>query len=392
MLVVSASFYSRAQDTRGFKFNNLTVSPFVNLDYAYDSNVNFNRARGAGLGASQGSEVGDSILTVNPGVDLTYIGNDWGLAGNAWWAYDRYAKVDSLSAGRYGESLAFYREAAKRWRFDLRQSYTKSSQNDSIIDGGQGLQREQEQFVLNGSVAYELSERTKATLSGMLSDLTYENRAPLSPLFGWTEYSVSLELARKLTEKSDVLVSGSYRIFSQDSDSTLSADSTEYGLMAGLGSRASKLIRYRVLTGLSLYEFESGEQEVAWTYSVTANWTVNKKVGLSAAGSSFFQPSKTGDGSRAEKVDALSVGVTYRPMKKLTTRLDLAARREEEQVSNGSGGGSTDELFSVRSRVDYELMRYVSIHGGLEYQKFISDQGESDFDQYRATVGMSLRY
>ena len=58
---------ARAQGTGGFKFNNLTVSPYVNLEYMYDSNVDSDR-----------TEVDDEIFSVNPGVDLTYTGNDRG--------------------------------------------------------------------------------------------------------------------------------------------------------------------------------------------------------------------------------------------------------------------------------------------------------------------------
>ena len=90
-----------AQDTQGFKFNNLTVSPFVNLAYTYDSNVNLDKR-----------EYDDSYLTINPGVDLTYTGNDWGLSGNAWYGYDKYLEYSELDEPRYGESLKFYTESA----------------------------------------------------------------------------------------------------------------------------------------------------------------------------------------------------------------------------------------------------------------------------------------
>ena len=54
-----------AQNGSGFKFNNLSVSPYVNLEYEYDSNVDYDK-----------NEYSDSILRVTPGVDLTYTGND----------------------------------------------------------------------------------------------------------------------------------------------------------------------------------------------------------------------------------------------------------------------------------------------------------------------------
>ena len=44
-----------AQETDGFKYNNLTVSPFVNLGYTYDSNVNYDQ-----------NETDDQFYTINP--------------------------------------------------------------------------------------------------------------------------------------------------------------------------------------------------------------------------------------------------------------------------------------------------------------------------------------
>ena len=95
-----------AQETQGFKFNNLTISPFVNLEYTYDSNVDMDT-----------KEYDDTYLTVNPGVDFNYKGNDWGLIGDAWYGYDKYQDYDELDADRYGESLKFYTESAKGLRF-----------------------------------------------------------------------------------------------------------------------------------------------------------------------------------------------------------------------------------------------------------------------------------
>jgi hypothetical protein len=95
MAVMLAGGRAWAQDTRGFKFNNLTVSPYMNLEYRYDSNVNYDKDQ----------EQDDNILRISPGVDLSYQGNMWGLSGNAWYAYDWYNDQDQLNADSYGESL-----------------------------------------------------------------------------------------------------------------------------------------------------------------------------------------------------------------------------------------------------------------------------------------------
>jgi hypothetical protein len=395
VVILFASSLSLAQEARGLKFNNLAVSPYVNVEAAYDSNVNYNRGVS---GRSSQQEVGDSIMTISPGVDLTYTGNDWGLEGNAWYGYDRYTDEDQLNNDRYGESLKFYRESSKGWRLVLGQSYLKDSQNDSIIDGGNGLWRDRELFGLNGALSYQLSEKTGITLSGMYSDLTYVNDpGQYDPLYGWQEYSVGLEVARKLTEKSNLLVSGSYQEYISDSASSGPAtkqandSSTGYSLMAGLGSRATERIRYRAVTGVNLFEYAGGEQLTGWAYSLDGSWVINKKLAASIQGSSNFQPSES-QANQAVQVYTLSTGLTYRPMRRLTARVDLAVRREEEQIESRTTKATKDDQYSIRTRADYELNRYVTLYGGLEYTDQNSDDKNNEFERYRGSLGLNFRY
>ncbi len=371
-----------AQSSQGFKFNNLNVSPFVNLEYAYDSNVDYDN----------GKEYDDTILSINPGVDFDYKGNDWGLSGDVWYGYEDYQDNDQLSSDRYGQSLKFYAESPKGIRFILGESYLKSKENDSILDGGRGIWRERDMFEIDSALAYQLSERTGITLSGMLSNLDYENdQDQYAPLYGWREWSVGLELARKLTEKSNLLVSGSYQEYESKNAIGIDNSSTGYSLMAGLGSRATEKISYRALVGMSWFDYAGQDQLSGFTYSLDANWLINRKWAMTVAGSSYFQPSET-EANQAMQAYVLSAGWTYRPMRRLTTRWDIGYRREENEYSNNGDGGATDDIISARARADYQLMRYLTVYGSLEYQDRMSDAEENEFDRYRGSLGLSLRY
>lgn len=370
-----------AQETQGFKFNNLTISPFVNLEYTYDSNVDYDK-----------KEYDDTYLTVNPGVDFNYKGNDWGLIGDAWYGYDKYQDYDELDADRYGESLKFYTESAKGLRFVLGQSYMSSSENDSILDGGRGIWRDRDIFEVNSALSYQLSERTGVTLSGMYSNLDYENnQEEYGALYGWEEWSVGLELARKLTEKSNLLISGTYQEYDSDGAMGIDSSSTGYSLMAGLGSRATERISYRALVGGSWFDYAEGDQLSGVTYSLDANWLITRKLALTVAGSSYFQPSET-EANQAMQVYMLSTGLTYRPTRKLTGRVDLGYRREENEYAYTDEGAVTDDIVSARLRADYQLMRYMTVYGSVEYEDWTSDADENEFDRYRGSLGLSLRY
>lgn len=381
-LMVALAGPALSQESRGLKFNNLTVSPFVNVEYRYDSNVNY----------SNGGEEDDCVLRVNPGVDLSYQGDMWGLKGNGWYAYDWYKDLDRLNSDSYGESLEFYRESAKGWRLMLGQNYVRSSQNDSLIDDGKGLWRDRNQFEFLGALSYQFSERTAATLSGLYSDLSYANDgSQYYPLYGWEEWSLGLELSRKLSEKSNFLLSGSYQQYTSDGATTTDDSSKGYTLHAGIGSRATERIRYHLLTGASWFEYGESDMVAGWTYSADASWVINKKLAASLAGSSNFQPSER-ESNQAIQAYVLSVGLTYKPTRLLSTRFDVAYRREEEQMDGGAAGASTDDRVALRARADYQLMRYVTVYGGMEYEDQMSDDRESEFDRYRASLGLNFRY
>ncbi|MDD3543738.1 MAG: outer membrane beta-barrel protein [Kiritimatiellae bacterium] len=379
MLVLCLS--GRAQSTSGFKYNNLTVSPFVNLEYSYDSNVDYD-----------GQENDDSILTINPGVDLTYRGNDWGLDGKAWYGYDKYKEYDDLDQDRYGESLRFYAESPRGLRFILGQNYIKTHQDDSILDGGRGIWRERDLHEIMSALSYQISERSSVTLNGMYSDLSYQNDSnQFGNLYGWREWSVGMEVARKLTAKSNLLLSGSYQEYDSDGAQGIDSNSSGYTLMAGFGSRATERISYRALTGASWFDYANGDQLTGWVYSLDANWIINRKLVWSVAGSSYFQPSER-EANQAMQVYVLSTGLSYRPAKRVTTRFDIGMRREENEYSRNNQGAVTSDKFSARVRADYRLQKYVSLYGSLTYEEQISDDNADEFDRLRGTVGLNFRY
>lgn len=385
LLLVMMSFGSSAQDSRGFKFNNLNVSPYVNLEYTYDSNVDNDNK----------NALDDNIFRVNPGVDVSYSGNDWGLRGNGWFAYDKYQdqSQEHTDETSYGENLDFYRESPSGWKFVLGEKYLKSSQDDSLADGGRGLWRDRDQFDVNSALTYQFSEKTSATLSGQYSDLSYANdSSQYMPLYGWTEWSMGLELAQRITEKSNVLLDGSYQSYTSDgAKNSINSDSTGYTLQAGFSSAATKRITYRALSGVSWFDYAGGDQLQGWVYSLDASWVVNKKVALTVAGSSYFQPSER-EQNQAMQVYTLSSGLTYRPMRRLTTRFDLAYRKEETQEDISSTSGRQMDQVSCRARADYTLRRYVTLYGGLEYETQTSDDVYNEFDKFRGTLGVNFRY
>ena len=94
-----------AQKSDGLRLGHFKISPYVSIDATYDSNIRL-----------QIDNQEDIIYRINPGLDVEYAGTDWGIVGNAWYAYDLYQKYDILNAHRYGEDLEIYVESVKGWK------------------------------------------------------------------------------------------------------------------------------------------------------------------------------------------------------------------------------------------------------------------------------------
>lgn len=376
-----------AEGGKGFSYNNLNVSPYVNAAYIYDSNVGYDR----------NNKRSDQILRVNPGVDVGYEGNEWGVRGNLWYSRDWYTDHSILDKNSYGEKFDVFHENSKGWRVLLGQSFIKSGQHDSIIDGGRGQWRDRQQWDFSGAVGYDFSERMTATLTGLYSDLDYANSSSrkYNSLYGWRQWMVGLELSRKLTAKSNVLLYGSYQNYKSDGALGVSSESHGYNLHAGFSSRATERITYRALTGVTWFDYAGDDIITGWTYSLDASWKISEKWAASAVGSSNFQPSER-EANQAMQYYTLSAGVTYKPMRKLTTRLDMAYRREDNEYSSRrtgyNGSSANDDRYSIRVGADYELARYTKLYGSLEYEDQHSGDRYGDFDRWRATVGLNFRY
>ena len=112
---------------------------------------------------------------------------------------------------------------------------------------------------------------------------------------------------------------------------------------------------------------------------------------------------KKGGGMEAE-ADLLSRAV---PAGAMICTLDergkvLSSPEFAEHLARWRDGGRQDLAFiiggadgiapALRARADYELNRYTTLYGGLEYEDQTSDNSEDEFDRYRASLGLSFRY
>ncbi len=82
---------------------------------------------------------------------------------------------------------------------------------------------------------------------------------------------------------------------------------------------------------------------------------------------------------------------------KLHVTADLAYRKETHEYTEYAEDDYDEDIWTARVGVTYDVNRYVSVFGRLEYQTEETEGGgarshEYDYDRWRGTVGVRLTY
>ena len=169
--------------------------------------------------------------------------------------------------------------------------------------------------------------------------------------------------------------------------------------MAGLGTRATERISYRILTGWSRFEYANGDAKDinGWTYQLSAKWKLSDTWNTMLLASSYYQPSER-EVASAIRVDSISWGLAHSMVRgKLNATFDLNYRKETHEYSFSRGYDYDDDIITARLGLNYTLNRFLQLYGRIEYQTDMCDGGNVrghnyDYDRFRGTVGMRLTY
>ena len=400
-MVVSASVLTASADVvdrpSGFKIGErMTLRPYVSLSYTYDSNVDSTKHAKDG-----------STWVVNPGLGAEYKGDNWELAGRAWYRYhNRYSH--QLNESSFGENLTFKWADSlpneKGWSVVLSEAFTQIAQDDDMSDhGGKGLGRDRKTFQAAGVIERRINEHLHAAVNASYYMLDYDNDVKsYAPLYGWKRILAGGEIGYAASKWTDFILAANYGWYKQDnipSNIRYSDESRGWTVMAGFGTRATEKIEYRILTGWSRFEYAEGDADDidGWTYQVSGKWKITDTWNMMLLAASYYQPSER-EMCSAIRVDSISWGVAHSMIRgKLNATFDLNYRRETHEYSYTRGYDYDDDIITARLGLNYTLNRFLQIYGRLEYQTDMCDGGNVrghnyDYDRFRGTVGMRLTY
>ena len=402
-MVVSASVLTASADMvdrpTGFKIGErMTLRPYVSLSYTYDSNVD----------SAKHSKDG-STWVVNPGLGAEYKGDNWELAGRAWYRYHAYNRYShQLNESSFGENLTFKWTDSlpneKGWSLLLSEAFSQIAQDDDMSEhGGKGLGRDRKTFQAGAVLERRINERWHAAVEGSYYYLDYDNDVKsYAPLYGWRRAVAGCEIGYAASKWTDFILAANYGWYWQDNipnNVRYSDESRGWTVMAGLGTRATERIEYRILTGWSRFEYAEGDADDidGWTYQLSAKWKISDTWNTMLLAASYYQPSER-EICSAIRVDSISWGLAHSMVRgKLNATLDLNYRHETHEYSYTRGYDYDDDIITARLGLNYTLNRFLQIYGRLEYQTDMCDGGNVrghnyDYDRFRGTVGMRLTY
>lgn len=426
----------------GIRIGVARLSPFLNLSYLYDSNPNnandgrkddFERVDASIEDADVKIEK-SSGYTIQPGINLTLPGNNWKLVGSAYFLLDHYMDGTEDDHKDWSESLTFSGETDGGLRYKISEEIRKAQYSEDFKDnignsmefrdlqklieelGDQDSDRTYQNYSF--SLAKSLTEKSDIELSGTYSDTDYDDDS----LFDSCSYGGTLGFTLKLTEKSDGFIRSSYIIHEEDeNDSTSDANRTHKNAYAtsksksirgliGLRSRATEKVTYDVGVGVEHYkdfedEMGDSDSETGFYYDANITWKATPRLTISLVGDSSFQPAED-VGSNSEQSSSIGLNANYRPFERWKFSCGIAYRVEdytrklsEDEADNfytddkgKNAKDRKDDGIATFFRAVYGICEYASVFGDVRYTDISSSIDEYDYDRYRLSIGMALRY
>ncbi|MBM4165014.1 MAG: hypothetical protein FJ222_11335 [Lentisphaerae bacterium] len=361
----------------GLHWNGLTVSPFAEVLYFYDSN--YDRV-------DQGAESNHGP-SLRSGFDFSYGGNRHKWSGQFWYQWEKYMGEGRLDSNQWREKIGYLYETPQGTVLRVDHYWGEIYQSDFE----RGLWQDRREFALNAGIAHVLTPKTRIQLDLGSEDVKYLNPA----LYDWRQYSADLSVARVLTPKSDVFVGVGTALEESESSSGFSKS---YRVNMGLASRATEKVSYRIAVGGEAFD-PTGSNEsmtLAPYYQLGATWRASRKWSWSASGQGQHQNSEEMAGNYGV-VYTLGLGSTYQPNRRVSVATKALWRCDinEIQVVDPATGNLTDRVdneFGIRTDLNYRLSKYASLRLGGEAMTQISTISQNEYKRFRVDMGLNFRY
>lgn len=383
----AASMASAEKKGPGFQFDGgrMTLVPTVSVGAFWESNAH-NTAHNEKSGGG---------WRVQPMLSFGYDTKRTNLGINGFYTLERgFDSKDAEDSDSYGVNIGLRQELSQRWNLTLSTSYSRS-ENDEFYGadwGPYGLSRidtdRQENYSANLGLGYRSSKWQASFGAGWSRS---------KQLDGWKQtsdsYNLSVMGGRAIGPHTYWNVSLSMSVDDPEYGNT----SESYYLMTGVSGELSERFSYSAMAGVGIYDYSGyyGETEFGPSYDISGAYKLSRKIALSLALSSRYEPEYNGD-SKAYYVWShnLTGAVNVQWCDVLSSRFDVAVMYEEHTApDHWNGSRDYDRTYlQFAFNTYYKFNDYASLYGGVSWRTDMYSGDRDDRDNLRADVGLSFTF
>ncbi len=421
-----------AQDEGGIWLGPLNLSPTLDVGVFYESNpdeVNENRKE---LMEATSEDRFDSSrgFNIQPGLDLLLPGNQWKLSGRLAYTYEDDDSDYSRSPKDWMESLKFDGKTDGGTQWQLGQS----AQQLSYTKYDEFSQDDRFGFGINGMLGRQVTDKSGISLGASYRAVDYED----AYLYDSDYQQYTLAITHQFTEKTDGILSLAYGINGADYDEVGSdsdpegrrrldvdiKEATYITASFGLGSHATEKLTYRALIGMTAFDDfeykypdameypEGGRQldngadtDYSFSYDMGLSWRPTERFTLNLSGNSAYESSED---VRNNSMLAYSLigSASYRFFTRVMLSSGVAYRYEdylrnvdEDDVdlftgtdAEGQGQSRQDDQVNLFANLTFGITRFASFYVNGLYSVNESTIDDFDYDRYRVSAGVALKY
>jgi hypothetical protein len=366
----SAMTLDPIEPSNGMKFGDLTVSPYLDVLYIYDSNYN----------RSKNGDKAESV-TLKPGFDFTYENEGpHKFSGTFWYLFEEYFDKKQTNSDQWREQLQYRYRSPHEVTFRVDQFLGTTTKNSP--EGSVGyIDEDRTDYAIQTALRYPISHKNAIELMAGVENCDYKDEFSSDR----RAYPFDFDLAHRISEKTDVLLGAGYTI--EESKGPIgSFNSKAYRVMTGLGSAMTEKISYRAEIGAEGYEYGNGGSlewgpyyRMQWAWQASRKWIwrlVGTGKNQSAAEAGNYGPYYNG-----------SLSAAYQ----MNRRMSLAASTTV-QYNEYNKPKRNDQEVVCRLDYTYRLTKYASLRLGTEASQKTSTDAANEYDRYRVDAGVNFRY
>ncbi len=358
----------------------LTLSPYVSVSLAYDSNVRPLEQDFTLQGEPSLRKVSDTLHEVQVGTFAVWLDDDWQINGSAWGFWRRYHDLDVEDEEGFGARFALARGDRDRLalsafqlferRFDFALEAAPASPPPSPVPGGEIVladeftrnQFERDLLLFGINAGRDLGDRIELDGGVSYRKTDYKD----GRFFDESGHAISFSAGRRLRAETTAFLHGGYG--EEDNENYVKAV-PYYRVLAGLRATPTEKTSYNVGVGYQRYDRAEQRPRVLDDGStVFSDGTMLLEDGTQLPPQPLRNP-VTGeevDGSPAQQNDsqdglAYNAEITWRPTTKLffglSTRNEFRSSftgdQREVQMAQLSAGYSPLESFQISLRIGY---------------------------------------